>query len=160
MRRLTEKVRDGYFPVISDDKSDIEIKWDIYDKLGQIEDLEERLQKYTTIDAISALKGLLCQYEFIERVKVENDTSAQNDWIQELEEQKKNRISKTLADFSIGDVVRVTTSNPHNMRAAGLPAYLISGTMKVIGFTKKKVKCDWDGGKPFHIGPDMLKKVE
>ena len=79
-------------------------------------------------------------------------------WLQELEEERRSHVPNTLEDFSIGDVVTVSTSNPHNLRAHGLPGYLTDGTLKVIGFTREKVKCDWDGGKPFNIPPELLKK--
>lgn len=65
----------------------------------------------------------------------------------------------TTADFAIGEIVTPNTSNPHNMRVYGLPAFLIGGTLTVVGYTKKKVKCDWDGGKPYHIPPELLKKA-
>lgn len=67
---------------------------------------------------------------------------------------------KTIKDFSVGDVVKPNEINPNNMRAYGLPAYLIGGTLTVVGFTKNKVKCDWDGGKPFHIPPSLLDVVD
>lgn len=165
MERLTDKIEDRYIERqerLSNGKI-VGTKMCLR-KLGEIEDLEERLQKYTTIDAISALKGLLSQYEAIEKMdnkrKAFEEESGGNNWIQELEEANRNYIPKTLSDFSIGDVVRVNTTNPNNMRVHGLPAYLINGTLIVVGFTKKKVKCDWDGGKPFHIDPDLLRKVE
>lgn len=133
MERLTVKIEDRYIerPERLSNGKIVGTKICLR-KLGEIEDLEERLQKYTTIDAISALKGLLSQYETIEKAEERRKTlekeSAGKSWIQELEEANQNYVPKTLDDFSIGDEVRVNTSNPHNMRAYGLPAYLINGT--------------------------------
>ena len=76
-----------------------------------------------------------------------------------MEEANRNYIPKTLDDFAVGDKVMVNTSNPHDLRVCGLPGYLIGGTLTVIGFTKIKVKCDWDGGKPFMLSPDLLRKM-
>lgn len=42
MERLTEKVDGGYMPKIPEGKPDMEIKWDIYDKLGKYEDAEDK----------------------------------------------------------------------------------------------------------------------
>jgi hypothetical protein len=41
-----------------------------------------------------------------------------------------------------------------------LPRYLDNGVFTVIGVTRNgKIKCDWDGGKPFNIPPLYLKKL-
>lgn len=60
-----------------------------------------------------------------------------------------------LTDYKIGDRV-IADSNPNNLRTWNLPGYLAGNTLKVIGFTKEKVICDWDGGKPFRIPPELL----
>ena len=67
MERLTTKIDDRYIARL-ERLSNGKIVGDrmCLRKLGEIEDLEERLQKYTTIDAVSALKELLSQYEAIE----------------------------------------------------------------------------------------------
>ena len=160
MERLTVKIEDHYI-ARPERLSNGKIVGDkmCLNKLGEIEDLEEHLQKYTTIDAVSALKGLLCQYEAIEKSE-ESCSFGKNQWIQELEDANRNYIPKTLDDFAVGDKVMVNTSNPHDLKLYKLPGYLIDGTLTVIGFTKTKVKCDWDGGKPFSIDPDLLRKVE
>lgn len=64
-----------------------------------------------------------------------------------------------LSDFEIGGIVQAD-SNPYNLRACRLPGYLAGQYLKVIGHTKTKVKCDWDGGTPFHIPPELLRKKE
>lgn len=64
-----------------------------------------------------------------------------------------------LSDFEIGDIVQAD-SNPYNLKAFRLPGYLSGQCLKVIGRTKTKVKCDWDGGNPFHIPPELLRKKE
>ena len=61
-----------------------------------------------------------------------------------------------LTDFEVGDCV-IADNNPHNLRTWKLPAYLAGNKLKVIGFTKEKVVCDWDGGKPFKIPPELLR---
>ena len=61
-----------------------------------------------------------------------------------------------LSDFKVGDRV-VADGNPHNLRIFKLPGYLAGNQLTVIGFTKEKVICDWDGGKPFRIPPDLLR---
>ncbi len=61
-----------------------------------------------------------------------------------------------LSDFKVGDRV-IADSNPHNLRMWKLPGYLTGNILTVIGFTKEKVICDWDGGKPFRIPPGLLR---
>lgn len=61
-----------------------------------------------------------------------------------------------LSDFKVGDRV-IADDNPHNLRAFKLPGYLAGNPLTVVGFTKEKVICDWDGGKPFTIPPELLK---
>ena len=70
MERLTMKIEDRYIerPERLSNGKIVGTKMCLQ-KLGEIEELEECLQKYTTIDAISALKGLLCQYESIEKTE-------------------------------------------------------------------------------------------
>lgn len=75
------------------------------------------------------------------------------------EDPKNNIVPTTLNDFRVGDTV-LADSNPYNLRAFKLPGYLSGNSLKVIGFTKNKVICDWDGGKPFYIYPELLRKVE
>ena len=42
-----------------------------------------------------------------------------------------------------------------------LPRYLDNGTFTVLGIARNgKIKCDWDGGKPFNIPALCLKKLE
>lgn len=42
-----------------------------------------------------------------------------------------------------------------------LPRYLDDGIFTVIGVTKTgRIKCDWDGGKPFNIPALCLKKLK
>ena len=42
-----------------------------------------------------------------------------------------------------------------------LPRYLDNGTFTVLGIARNgKIKCDWDGGKPFNIPALCLEKVE
>ncbi len=118
--------------------------------------LKELLKQNNLITAISEYLDILDSI----KPEASDEEKTKNNWIQELEEANAKYIAKTLEDFQIGDKVAVTTTNPYNLRAAGLPAYLIGGTMTVVGFTKKKVKCDWDGGTPFFIYPDMLAKIE
>lgn len=69
-------------------------------------------------------------------------------------------LSEQQADnFSVGDVVQLQGSTI----ALGLtlPRYLDNGCFTVIGKTRTgKIKCDWDGGKPFNIPPLCLKKIE
>lgn len=84
MERLTEKIEDKYIERqerLSNGKI-VGTKMCL-NKLGEIEDLEERLQKYTTIDAISALKGLLCQYEpFEEKYMNHTENFMMRDYIE------------------------------------------------------------------------------
>ena len=41
-----------------------------------------------------------------------------------------------------------------------LPRYLECGELTVLGIARTgKVKCDWDGGKPFYIPPLCLEKI-
>ena len=66
MERLTEKIEDRYI----ERQERLSIGKIVgtkmcLNKLGKIEDLEERLSKYVGIDAIGALTGLLIQYEEI-----------------------------------------------------------------------------------------------
>lgn len=75
----------------------------------------------------------------------------------EGENQNREQEFPKLTDYKIGDIVQAD-SNPYNLRTARLPGYLSSQLLKVVGFTKTKVKCDWDGGTPFHIPPTLLKK--
>jgi len=63
-------------------------------------------------------------------------------------------------DFKLNEIVMLNDSNPNNIRVYRLPAFLIGGALKVVGYTKQKVKCDWDGGKPYHIPPELLKRVD
>lgn len=63
-----------------------------------------------------------------------------------------------VSDFAIGDIVRADP-NQYSLNSSRLPGYLAGGYLTVVGFTKSKVKCDWDGGKPFHIPPSLLRKV-
>ena len=65
----------------------------------------------------------------------------------------------TLEDFKIGDTV-IADANQYTLRMYKLPGYLSGNGLKVIGFTKKNVICDWDGGKPFHIPPCLLRIKE
>lgn len=62
-----------------------------------------------------------------------------------------------ISDFTEGDKV-VADSNPYNLRVYHLPGYIAGQTLTVIGFTKERVKCDWDGGKPFNIPPSLLER--
>lgn len=77
----------------------------------------------------------------------------------EPEANPKQQKRRQLSDFEIGDIVKAD-SNPYNLRTDKLPGYLAGQPLKVIGFTKSKVKCDWDGGKAFHISPELLRKAE
>lgn len=54
-----------------------------------------------------------------------------------------------------GDKV-IADGNPYNLRVFKLPGYISGQMLTVIGFTKDRVKCDWDGGKPFSIPPSLL----
>lgn len=69
MARLTEKITDKQTGKVLAYGIGSSGRIKAYRKLGEIEDLEEQLQKYTTIDAISALKGLLSQYQVDEEIK-------------------------------------------------------------------------------------------
>lgn len=93
---------------------------------------------------------------------IENAVKEYND----LEELYKNNIAattdnknidlpknNTLKDFEVGDLVSV-----HNTLGTNIPCYLEGFPLKVIGLGRKNVKCDWDGGKPFFIPPEMLRK--
>lgn len=66
MERLTVKIEDHYIerPERLSNGKIVGTKTCL-NKLGKIEDLEERLNKYVSIDAIGALTGLLIQYEDI-----------------------------------------------------------------------------------------------
>lgn len=60
-----------------------------------------------------------------------------------------------LEDLKIGDRVRACCTV-----GTRIPTYLKDSPMTVIGFTRfGNVKCDYDGGKPFSIPPDMLLKI-
>lgn len=59
--------------------------------------------------------------------------------------------------YKVGDIV-IADNNPNNLRTYNLPGYLAGNALKVIGYTKTKVICDWDGGKPFKISPALLRK--
>ena len=61
-----------------------------------------------------------------------------------------------LEDFKKGGTV-IADGNQYNLRTFRLPGYLAGQQLKVIGITKEKVICDWDGGKPFHIPPELLR---
>lgn len=73
--------------------------------------------------------------------------------------QQSRPVVPKLSDFKVGDCV-IADSNPHNLRMWKLPGYLAGNALKVIGFTKEKVICDWDGGKPFRILPELLRVIE
>lgn len=78
----------------------------------------------------------------------------------EKEEKTENKtVPITLDDFRVGDKV-LADSNPYNLRAFNLPGYLAGNSLEVVGFTKNKVICDWDGGKPFYIYPELLRKIK
>lgn len=70
--------------------------------------------------------------------------------------QQSRPVVPKLSDFKVGDCV-IADSNPHNLRMWKLPGYLAGNALTVIGFTKEKVICDWDGGKPFRILPELLR---
>lgn len=74
----------------------------------------------------------------------------------EEESQKIKQEPPKLPDYKIGDCV-IADDNPHNLRTWRLPGYLAGNPLRVIGFTKEKVVCDWDGGKPFKIPPELLR---
>ena len=73
--------------------------------------------------------------------------------------QAKKREANKLEDFKIGDKV-IADGNQYSLKVDNLPGYLAGNMLTVIGFTRKKVKCDWDGGKPFHISPELLRIVK
>ena len=52
----------------------------------------------------------------------------------------------------------IADSNPYNLRMYRIPGYLAGCPLTVIGFTKEKVVCNWDGGDPFRIPPGLLRK--
>lgn len=76
-----------------------------------------------------------------------------SDFIKECENRKVN----TLKDFSVGDTVIISGS--YSTIGTRLPRYIEGSPMKVIGFTKINVKCDYDGGPPFMVPPSLLKKI-
>lgn len=75
------------------------------------------------------------------------------------ENQQSRPEAPKLTDFKIGDCV-IAHYNEHTLRMWRLPGYLAGCALKVIGFTKEKVVCDWDGGKPFRIPPELLRKCK
>ena len=82
-----------------------------------------------------------------------------------LEAEEKRRLAITeaqmhLQDFRPGDKVHLVGSTIS--MGLSLPRYLESGTLTVVGISERagKVKCDWDGGKPFLIPPLVLKKIQ
>lgn len=80
----------------------------------------------------------------------------------EAEEKRKQAIidsEKSLQDFQPGDKVQLVGSTIS--MGLSIPRYLGSGTLTVVGISKRagKVKCDWDGGKPFLIPPLALQKI-
>lgn len=80
----------------------------------------------------------------------------------EAEEKRKQAIidsEKSLQDFQPGDKVHLVGSTIS--MGLSIPRYLESGTLTVVGISKRagKVKCDWDGGKPFLIPPLALQKI-
>lgn len=77
----------------------------------------------------------------------------------EEKHESEKKSASMLNDFKVGDKV-LADSNPYNLRAFNLPGYLSGNPLKVIGFTKDKVICDWDGGKPFYIYPNLLRRCD
>ena len=81
----------------------------------------------------------------------------------EADEKRRQAIADSelkLEDFKPGDKVALVGSTIS--MGLSLPRYLESGTLTVIGISTRtgKVKCDWDGGKPFLIPPLALKKAD
>ena len=84
--------------------------------------------------------------------KINTDETVINEFVKSCYNKKVN----DLNDFSVGDVVKVLCTT----LGTRLPRYIEGAPLTVIGFTKTKVKCDYDGGKPFHIPPAILRKIE
>lgn len=81
----------------------------------------------------------------------------------EADEKRRQAIADSelrLEDFKPGDKVVLIGSTVS--MGLSLPRYLESGTLTVIGISKRsgKVRCDWDGGRPFLIPPLALKKID
>lgn len=77
---------------------------------------------------------------------------------------EKRKAAQILNDEQVknlraGDTVRLTGSTIS--LGLNLPRYLENGTLTVLGVSRNgKIKCDWDGGKPFYIPALCLEKVE
>lgn len=74
-----------------------------------------------------------------------------------VEKQLKNSLAneQVLASVKVGDKVKLMGSTI--WLGLNLPRYLDNGVFTVLGFTRNgKVKCDWDGGRPFNIPPGCL----
>ncbi len=64
-----------------------------------------------------------------------------------------------VKELKIGDKVRLVGTTIS--LGLNLPRYLDNGTFRVLGMARNgKIKCDWDGGKPFNIPALCLEKVE
>lgn len=88
----------------------------------------------------------------------EEKEKLQKEAIEKIEERKKLN-GQPLESFKIGYRVRLKGST--KSLGLNLPQYLDNGDFKVVGFTKNgKIKCDWDGGKPFNIPAGCLKIME
>lgn len=90
-------------------------------------------------------------------------------FIEEKERLEREAIEKRAAikvldaervkELNAGDKVRLTGTTI--ALGLNLPRYLDNGTFTVIGIARNgKIKCDWDGGKPFNIPALCLEKVE
>ena len=81
---------------------------------------------------------------------------------EEAEEKRKNAQilnTEVLKDIAPGDKVQLIGSTIS--LGLRLPRYLDNGVFTVIGIARNgKIKCDWDGGKPFYIPALCLKKIK
>lgn len=82
----------------------------------------------------------------------------------ELEAIEKRNAAQILNDervkeLKVGDKVRLMGTTI--ALGLNLPRYLDNGTFTVLGIARNgKIKCDWDGGKPFNIPALCLEKLE
>lgn len=80
----------------------------------------------------------------------------------EAEEKRQKALfltKESIKELKPGDKVQLIGSTIS--LGLNLPRYLDNGVFTVIGITQnEKIKCDWDGGKPFNIPPLYLKKLE
>ena len=64
-----------------------------------------------------------------------------------------------IKELKVGDKVQLMGTTIS--LGLNLPRYLDNGVFRTLGVTRNgKIKCDWDGGKPFNIPALCLKKLE